>query len=202
MPAVMKSVCVFTGSNAGARPQYAVAADELGREIARRGLSLVYGGGRVGLMGILADAVLDAGGHVTGVIPDALLAKEVGHTRLPDLRVVGSMHARKQLMAELSDGFVAMPGGFGTLDEIFEILTWGQLGIHAKPTGFLNVEGYFDGLLAFVDAMVAERFVSAGHRHMIQVETESRRLLDAFERYRPEAESKWLDATSGPRPAP
>lgn len=193
----MERVCVFAGSNVGARPEFGAAATALGREIARRHIGLVYGGGRVGLMGLLADAVLVHGGHVTGVIPDALMRREVGHAGLPDLRVVGSMHERKQLMADLADAFIALPGGYGTLDEMFEILTWGQLGIHSKPTGFLDVEGYFSRLLSFLDSMVVEHFVSAEHRRGVLVETEAGRLLDALAHHRPETSSKWLEAVAG-----
>jgi hypothetical protein len=198
----MRRICVFTGSNLGAREVYVDAARCLGHDLARRGLGLVYGGGCVGLMGVLADAVLERGGHVTGVIPEALVRREVGHTGLPDLRIVGSMHERKLLMAELADGFVAMPGGFGTLDEIFEILTWAQLGIHSKPAGFLNVLGYFDSLLRFLDETVTERFVSAQHRQNVLVDEDAGRLLDALERHRPADSSKWLDAAPGRPPTP
>src|SRR6187549_1487199 len=147
----MMRVCVFAGSSSGSRPEYRTAAEDLGRELAARGIELVYGGAHVGLMGGVADAVLAGGGRVTGVIPKALVDKEVAHTGLTDLRIVASMHQRKALMVDLSDAFIALPGGWGTLDEMFEILTWAQLGLHRKPCGLLNVQKYFDRLLAFLD---------------------------------------------------
>ena len=189
----MKAICVFTGSNRGTREAYATAARELGRVLAQREIGLVYGGGRVGLMGVLADEVLAAGGRVTGVIPESLMAKEVGHRGLTELRVVRSMHERKALMADLSEGFVALPGGFGTLDELFEALTWAQLGYHAKPCGFLNVEGYFDHLLAFVGHAVAEGFVKPGHASMIAVAHAPGPLLDGFATYRAPVVEKWKE---------
>src|ERR671932_40439 len=147
----MRRLCVYAGSNAGARPEYARAAEELARELVARGIGLVYGGGRVGLMGVLADTVLAGGGEAIGVIPQALVDREVGHQGLTELRVVGSMHERKALMAELADAFVALPGGYGTWEEFFEIVTWVQLGLHPKPCGLLNVAGYYDPLLALAD---------------------------------------------------
>ena len=189
----LRRVCVFCGSNRGASPLYVAAAEATGRELVRRGLGLVYGGGNIGLMGALADAVLQAGGHVTGVIPEALMAKEVGHRGLPDLRVVQTMHERKALMAELADGFIALPGGFGTFDEMFEILTWAQLGLHAKPCGFLNVNGFYDPLLAFLDHAVAEKFLRASHRSLIIVEPEIGALLDRMKRHRTPPQPKWID---------
>lgn len=155
----MKRICVFAGSSTGTRPEYAAAAEALGRALAERRVGVVYGGGRIGLMGVLADAALDAGGHVTGVIPYALADREVAHAGLSDLRVVSTMHERKALMGELADGFIALPGGWGTLEEFFEVLTWTQLRFHRKPCGLLNVRGYFDGLLAFLDHAVGEQFV-------------------------------------------
>jgi len=146
-PRPLRRLCVFTGSSAGVRPEYREAARDLGRLLAQRGIGLVYGGARVGLMGAVADAALEAGGVVIGVIPQGLVAKEIAHTGLTELRVVASMHERKAMMADLADGFVALPGGWGTLEEFFEVLTWAQLGLHAKPCGLLNVGGYFDGLL-------------------------------------------------------
>src|SRR5919199_3791597 len=174
----MRRVCVFCGSSPGADPAYAAAARRLAEVLVRRGIGLVYGGGSVGLMGVLADAALAAGGEVTGVIPRALQAREVGHAALPDLRVVETMHERKALMAELADGFVALPGGLGTLEEFFEVWTWAQLGIHAKPCGVLNVGGYFDPLLAFLDHAVAEGFVRDAYRAMLLVAAEPAPLLD------------------------
>jgi uncharacterized protein (TIGR00730 family) len=184
---------VFTGSSPGGDVRYALAAQEFGRELVARGHELVYGGGRVGLMGVLADAVIAAGGKAAGVIPEALAAKEVAHQGLTDLRLVNSMHERKALMAELSDAFVALPGGFGTLDEFFEILTWAQLGLHAKPCGVLNVAGYFDPLLAFVEHAVTERFVKVQHRDMILTATSPGELLDRMYAYHGPRVHKWID---------
>ncbi len=176
----MRRVCVFCGSNVGARPVYADAARRLGDAFVRRGLGLVYGGGSVGLMGIIADAVLARGGSVTGVIPRALVTKEIAHQGLVDLRVVDSMHERKALMATLAEGFVALPGGFGTLEELLEVVTWTQLGLHAKPAGVLNVDGYFDGLLALVEHAIAERFVHPGYRALLVSAADPDALLDAL----------------------
>lgn len=189
----MKRVCVFCGSNTGANPAYAEAAADLGLLLARRGLTLVYGGGHVGLMGVLADAALAAGGRVTGVIPEALAAKELAHRGLTDLKVVGSMHERKALMSELSDAFIALPGGIGTLEEWFEVWTWSQLGFQPKPCGMLNVAGYYDHLLAFLDHMAAERFLSPPHRSMAIVEDRADRLLDRLASYQPPRTEKWID---------
>jgi hypothetical protein len=174
-------ICVFTGSRHGARSEYAEAAKRLGRELVARNYGLVYGGGNVGLMTVIADAVLELNGHVTGVIPDSLVSKEVAHEGLSDLRVVNSMHERKALMAELSDGFIAMPGGIGTLEEFFEVLSWAQLGIHEKPCGLLNVCGYYDPLIQFIDHAVSEDFIKPKHRALLVVESESLKLLDRFE---------------------
>lgn len=164
----------------------------MGVAIAKRGLALVYGGGNVGLMGIIADAALAAGAKVTGVIPDALMAREIGHSGLTDLRVVGSMHERKAMMADLSDAFLALPGGVGTLEELFEIWTWGQLGHHRKPVGILNVEGYFDPLLAFVDRQYSEGFMRHEHRDMLVVESDPARVLKRFSNYLAPAVAKWI----------
>jgi len=185
-------VCVFAGSSSGSRPEYRTAAEDLGRELAARGIELVYGGAHVGLMGGVADAVLAGGGRVTGVIPNALVEKEVAHRGLTDLRIVTSMHERKALMADLSDGFVALPGGWGTVEEIFEVLTWAQLGFHRKPCGFLNIHGYFDPLLAFVDHGVAEGFVRREQRAMISVAASAPVLLDAFAVYQAPVVDKWI----------
>jgi uncharacterized protein (TIGR00730 family) len=164
---MVKRICVFCGSSPGARASYAAAARALGQQLANRKIGLVYGGSRVGLMGILADAALHAGGDVIGVIPQTLVAKEVAHTGLADLRVVNSMHERKALMAELSDGFIAMPGGFGTFDELCEILTWMQLGLQRGRCGLLNVDGYFDHLLTMFDHAMQEQFLKPHHRAML-----------------------------------
>lgn len=176
----MKRVCVFCGSNEGADPAFRDAAVELGRALAAGGLGLVYGGGRVGLMGVLADSVLAAGGEAIGVIPHGLERRELAHRGLTRLHVVGSMHERKALMEKLSDGFIAMPGGFGTLDELCEILTWRQLGLHDKPVGLLDAGGYFDAFLAFVDKAVAQGFIRAEHRAMIRVSASPEALLGAL----------------------
>jgi uncharacterized protein (TIGR00730 family) len=189
----MKRVCVFAGSSAGAKRSYADAAVALARQLAARGVELVYGGGCIGLMGVLADAMLAADGRVIGVIPQRLVELEVGHRGITELKIVGSMHERKATMADLSDGFIALPGGFGTLEELFEVLTWGQLGLHAKPCGLLNVAGYFDPLLAFLDGARDQAFVKPAHRAMLAVADDPGRLLDAFERYRPPVLGKWIE---------
>lgn len=191
----MKRICVFCGSNPGASPDYAEAAARMGSLLAERGVTLVYGGGRVGLMGVLADAALAAGGRAIGVIPRALEEREVAHTGLTELRVVSSMHERKALMSELADGFIALPGGIGTMEEWFEVWTWGQLGIHPKPLGMLNVSGYYDHLLAFFDRMVEDRFLSGHHRSMAVVEENPEILLDRLASYVPPRTEKWLDQT-------
>jgi len=186
-------VCVFSGSSPGRGDGYAAAARAFGRALVERGWPLVYGGGKVGLMGVLADAVLAGGGHVTGVIPKALALKEIAHETLSELRVVASMHERKQCMADLADAFVALPGGMGTLEETFETLTWAQLGMHRKPCGVLNVAGFYDGLLAFLDGCVAERFLKPQHRAMLIVAGDAAALLDQLTAYRPPTVEKWLD---------
>jgi uncharacterized protein (TIGR00730 family) len=193
----MKRICVFCGSNPGASPAYARAAAGMGALLAGRGLTLVYGGGRVGLMGVLADSVLAAGGRVIGVIPNALKDRELGHAGLTELRVVSSMHERKALMAELADGFIALPGGIGTMEEWFEVWTWGQLGIHAKPLGLLDVEGYFDPLHAFLDRMVTEHFLTPAYRAMALVEEDPEVLLDRMAEYVPPQVRKWLERSEG-----
>jgi uncharacterized protein (TIGR00730 family) len=186
----MRRICVFCGSAPGIDPVYAAAAGELGAELAARGIELVTGGGRVGLMGVVADAALAAGGGVTGVIPRSLQEREIGHTGLTDLRVVGSLHERKQLMHDLSDAFVALPGGFGTLDELAEAITWAQLGIHAKPIGLLDVGGYFEGLLTFVDRAVADGFVTPEHGSILTVARTPVDLIDRLATFRMPAQ-KW-----------
>lgn len=183
MNSLRGKICVFTGSRHGARPAYEAAARELAHLLVQRGYGLVYGGGNVGLMTVVADAVLAQGGHVTGVIPDAMVSKEVAHQGLSDLRVVQSMHERKAMMAELSDGFIAMPGGIGTMEEFFEVLSWAQLGIHDKPSGLLNVSGYYDHLIGFVDHAMAEDFLKPEHRALLMVEAEPRNLLDRFDQF-------------------
>jgi uncharacterized protein (TIGR00730 family) len=188
-----KRICVFCGSSPGANSQYRDAAEELGSELVARNWGLVYGGSKVGIMGVLAEAVLARGGHVAGFIPQSLVRKEVAHNGLSELTVVSSMHERKQRMADLSDAFIALPGGMGTLEELFEVLTWAQLGIHAKPCCLLNVAGYFDPLLEFLDHAVAERFVAEAHRAMILVEQSSAALLDRLTSYQAPRVEKWLD---------
>jgi len=186
-------LCVFCGSSAGRHEAYRTAARATGLELARRGIGLVYGGGAVGLMGVVADAALEAGGEVIGVIPEALFDREIGHGGLDDLRVVPTMHARKAEMARLSDGFVALPGGIGTLEELFETWTWAQLGTHAKPCGILDVEGFFAPLVNFLDHVVEERFLRPEHRSMLLVDDDAGRLLDALLTYRAPAVPKWID---------
>ncbi|MDQ7831512.1 MAG: TIGR00730 family Rossman fold protein [Desulfovibrionaceae bacterium] len=189
----MKSVCVFCGSNPGGDPVFLETAKSLGAFLARQGLTVVYGGASVGLMGATANACLAAGGKVVGVLPDFLKKKELAHTGLTELHVVPSMHERKALMAELSDGFVALPGGMGTLEEFCEIVTWAQLGLHAKPCGLLNVGGFYDPLLALVRTMVENRFVRDAHADIVLAAPTSEALLAAMRAYRPVAAPKWID---------
>jgi uncharacterized protein (TIGR00730 family) len=189
----LSSICVFCGSNAGADPAYLDSARTVGRELAQRGIRIVYGGGKVGMMGAVADAARDAGGEVVGIIPRQIFDLEIGHTGLDDLRVVGSMHERKALMAELADAFVALPGGIGTLEELFEVYTWAQLGIHAKPLGLLDVAGYFEPLAAFLDHAVAQRFLRAETRAMLAVADDFEALMAALTRWEPAPMHKWID---------
>ncbi len=188
----MNSICVFCGSSPGNDPAYAEAASRLGRILAERDTTLVYGGGHVGLMGVVADAALGAGGDVVGVMPRSLVDREIGHTGLTKLHVVGSMHERKALMSELSDGFVALPGGNGTLEEFFEVLTWAQLGEHGKPCGLLNVAGYYDPLLRVFDRMVEKDFLRGTHRELVLVAEDPSSLLQRFEGYEPPKTIKWI----------
>ena len=196
----MKRICVFCGSSPGARPEYTEIARQLGALLAARGLTLVYGGGNVGMMGQLANAVLENGGRVTGVIPEAIAEMEVAHTGLSDLRVVDSMHTRKALMAELADGFIALPGGLGTLEEFVEVLTWAQLGFHAKPCGLLNVAGYYDSLLSFIEHTAGQLFIQPEHRELILVENDPAKLLDRFSAYVAPRLDKaaWARSLNGP----
>jgi uncharacterized protein (TIGR00730 family) len=189
----VRRLCVYAGSNAGGRPEYADAAAALARVMAERGIGLVFGGGRVGLMGVLADAILGAGGEAIGVIPQALMDREIGHRGLTELRVVASMHERKALMAELADGFVAAPGGIGTLEELIEVFTWNQLGIHDKPCGMLDAGGFYSGLNGFLDHLVAEGFLSAEHRAGMLADADPAALLDRLAAWEPVAKPKWLD---------
>ena len=189
----LKTVCVFCGSNVGSHPAYTAAAEQLGALLARRQIGLVYGGGKVGLMGKIADAVLSAGGRVTGVIPQALMLKEIGHDGLTELKIVNSMHERKALMAELADGFIALPGGFGTLDEFCEILTWSQLGLHHKPCGLLNVNGYYDHFSRLLDHAVDEQFLRPLHRAMVISDNDPEGLLIRMMEYEAPLTGKWID---------
>lgn len=189
----MQRICVFCGSQAGGRPRYAAAATALGTLLAQRGIGLVYGGGKVGLMGVLADAALAGGGEVIGVIPERLMNRELGHGGVTDLRVVDSMHERKAMMSDLSDAFVALPGGYGTFEEFFEVVTWMQLGIHAKPCGLLNVGGFYDMLLALIDHAAAESFIRPTHRGLVLVDTEPAMLLQQLLDYRAPQIEKWLE---------
>ena len=189
----MKRLCVFAGSSPGRRDSYAAAARDLATLAVKRGYGIVYGGGRVGLMGILADAALAAGGEVIGVLPRALATKELAHRGLTRLEIVASMHERKAMMAELATAFVALPGGVGTLEELFEVVTWGQLGLHRKPCGVLEVDGYWDDLGRLLDRAVAEGFLRAEHHRMLMFETDAPRLLDRFEAYQPLLVPKWID---------
>jgi uncharacterized protein (TIGR00730 family) len=191
----LRRVCVFCGSSTGGRALYADAATALAREMVGRGIGLVFGGGAVGLMGVIADAVLAAGGHAIGVIPHALVARELAHRALPDLRVVNSMHERKATMAALADAFVAMPGGFGTVEEFCEVITWTQLGVHRKPCGLLNVGGFYDPLIAQFDRGVAEGFIKIGNRRIVVADADPGALLDALAQAPAPPEAPWI---SGP----
>ena len=188
----MKRIAVYCGSNKGARPEYTAAAEQLGALIAREKIELVYGGGCVGLMGTVADAALKNGGHVIGVIPEKLVIKEVVHEKLPDLRVVKTMHERKALMAELSDGFIALPGGYGTFEEFFEVLAWSQLGWHRKPFGLLNIAGFYNHLMAFLDHTAQEGFIRPQHRELVLVENSVEKILERMRNFQPSSEVKWI----------
>lgn len=187
----MKRICVFCASNAGGNPVHAESARALGRLLVERGLGLVYGGGNVGLMGLIADAALGAGGEVMGVIPQALVDRELAHRGLSALHVVPSMHARKQLMHELADGFIALPGGFGTLEELLETLTWGQLGLHVKPCGVLNVDGFYDPLLVLLDRAVDDGLLRREHRRLLLVDADARALLERMAEFQAPSLPKW-----------
>ena len=189
----MESICVYTGASPGARADYRAAAEGVAREIARRGMTLVYGGGHVGLMGAAADAALAVGGKVVGVIPADIADKEVEHTGLSELLVVDSMHERKMAMLKRADGMIALPGGLGTLEELFEVWTWNQLGFHRKPVGLLNVAGYYDHLLRFLDHMVDQRFVKPEHHGLLLVDDDYCALLDRMASFEPPVMDKWLD---------
>jgi uncharacterized protein (TIGR00730 family) len=185
-------VCVYAGSNFGNDPAYRAATEDLARTLAERGIGIVYGGAKVGLMGVLADTALAGEGEVIGVIPGDLVAREIAHQGLTDLHVVGTMHERKALMADLADAFVALPGGAGTLEELFEVYTWSQLGLHDKPMGVLNVRGYYDGLAALLDHAVREGFLREQHRAALHVAATAEELLEAFEGWTPARVAKWL----------
>jgi uncharacterized protein (TIGR00730 family) len=191
----LRRVCVFCGSSSGREAGYRRLAEALGRTLAARRIGVVYGGGRVGLMGALADAALASGGEVVGVIPRALVDREIGHPGLTDLRVVGSMHERKALMAELADGFVALPGGIGTLEELFEVWTWAQLGLHAKPCALLDADGFFAPLVTFLDHLVRTGFVNHAHRAMLVTAASPEDVLAAFAAYEAPLVAKWVDST-------
>jgi uncharacterized protein (TIGR00730 family) len=190
---VIQVICVFCGANHGKRPAYREAAHTVGELLAQRGITLVYGGGNVGLMGTVADACLASGGHVIGVIPKALAEKEIAHAGLTELRVVGSMHERKALMADLADAFLSLPGGFGTWDEFCEVLTWSQLGLQKKACAFLNVEGYYDALLSLANRAADDGFIRPEHRELLLVDTEAERLLDRLQRFEVPYVPKWVD---------
>jgi len=192
----MKRICVFCGSSSGGGPQYRACAEELGAELARRNVGLIYGGGNVGLMGGIADAVLRAGGEAIGVIPEHLMTREIAHKQLTKLHVVRSMHERKALMADLSDAFIALPGGFGTLEEFFEVLTWSQLGLHVKPCGIVNVLEYYTPLLAMLDHAVEQRFLKPQNRALVLARDTASELLRALEEWRPVPVEKWLDRST------
>ena len=190
----VERICVFCGASPGARPEYAEATRELARLLAAEGIGVVYGGGGVGLLGALADEVIASGGELTGVIPRALVDREIAHRDVMDMRVVGSMHERKALMAELSDAFVALPGGIGTLEELFEVYTWAQLGLHSKPCALLNVAGYYDGIADFLALAVGERFLREETRDLLLVDTDPAALIDRLRSFEPPAVvPKWID---------
>jgi uncharacterized protein (TIGR00730 family) len=189
----LRTVCIYAGSLVGARPEYRAGAEHLARVLARQGIGIVYGGGRAGLMGAIADAARAEGGRVTGVIPRQLVEREIAHEGLDDLRVVSSMHERKALMAELADAFVAVPGGIGTLEELIEVYTWAQLGMHAKPVALLDVAGYYHGLIEFFDHATAEGFLRSKTRSMLLVEPDPERLLEQLRAYEPPDVPHWID---------
>ena len=188
----MKRICVFCGANTGKRDQYSTAAKDLATELVSREIEIVYGGGRIGLMGVLAERAIELGGRVIGVIPESLATKEVAHDSISELIVVGSMHERKAKMAELSDGFISLPGGIGTIEETFEMLTWSQLGFHNKPCGIINVLGFYDKLIEFLNHISEEKFFMDIYRRMLIVETDPPALLERFEQYKPPQVKHWI----------
>ncbi len=189
----MERVCVYAGSNVGVRPEYTASAEQLARVLVAREIDVVFGGGNVGLMKVVADTAMNAGGTVIGIMPEALMAREIGHPEITELRVVGSMHERKAMMADLSDGFIALPGGLGTLEEFVEIATWAQLGLHAKPFGLLDVAGFYAPLVAYLDHTVEEGFLRPRHRAMMHVAEDADALLDAFAAWQPPPLHTWID---------
>lgn len=193
VPLIMKSICIYCGSSVGASPVYAEGARLLARTMVDDNIALVYGGGNVGLMGVIADEVLRLGGEATGVIPKALMDKEVGHGGLTRLHIVKDMHERKALMAELSEGFIAMPGGIGTLEELFEVFTWAQFGFHEKPIGLLNVNGFYDGLIGFLDHVINERFLRREQAELLMHAAEPAALVEMLKTYRPQRHAKTFD---------
>jgi len=188
----MKRICVFCGANLGKKIEYTIAAELLARELVSREIEIVYGGGRIGLMGVLAEKAIELGGRVIGVIPESLATKEVAHNSISELIVVGSMHQRKAKMAELSDGFISLPGGIGTIEETFEMLTWSQLGFHNKPCGIINVLGFYDKLIEFLNHISEEKFFMDIYRRMLIVETDPSALLEKFEQYKPPQVKHWI----------
>lgn len=196
MPHAFRSLCIYCGSSVGASPSYAQAARDLAHVLAKANINLVYGGGNVGLMGIIANEMLQLGAQVTGVIPQALMKREVGHLSLTQLHVVKDMHERKAMMADLSDGFIAMPGGMGTLEELFEVLTWSQLGLHDKPIGLLNVDGFYNGLLGFMQHLVDQLFVKPEHAELLVHADTPTTLIERMQAFEPKAASKWLEKST------
>lgn len=192
----MKSLCVYCGASNSVAQVYVAAAQALASELVRDGIALIYGGGNVGLMGVIADEVMRLGGEVTGVIPQALMEKEVGHRAITRLHVVDDMHQRKAMMADLSDGFIAMPGGIGTLEELFEVLTWSQLGLHDKPIGLLNVDGFYDGLIAFAQHLVSQKFLKPAHAQLMMHEAQPAALLARFAAFVPDRSVKVLNRST------
>jgi uncharacterized protein (TIGR00730 family) len=190
-----RSICVFAGSSPGNDPAFLKAASDLGQALVARGYGLVYGGATIGLMGRVADSVLAAGGRVVGVIPDFMMPREIAHTTLTELKITRSMHERKDTMASLAHGFIALPGGFGTLEEFFEVLTWAQLALHAKPCGLLNVNGYYDSLLRFLDTAVERKLLGARTRALMLVETDVESLLDRMQAFTAPATTQWIDTS-------
>jgi len=191
----IERICVFCGSSSGRNPQYLAAAETVGRTLASRGIAVVYGGAKVGLMGAVADAALATGGTVIGVMPEVLFDKEIGHTGLTQMHVVRNLHERKAMMADLSDAFVALPGGYGTLEEICEVITWSQLSLHRKPCGFVNVAGYWDPMIRMFDHAVREEFLKAANRNIVLVDDDIEGLLTKMTAWRPNDEAKWIEST-------